>query len=225
MSSFRILAHGLALFALLAPATFASAQETPTAPAAPAVAPTPAELAQNVLNRADDMYRGESSAGKLAMTVVTANYRRTLEVAFWNKGKDKALMRILSPKKEKGTTTLRVDKEMWNYLPKVRRVMKVPSSMMGGSWMGSHFSNDDLVKQNRMSEDFTNAVSFQGERAGKQVIEVTCTPNENAVVVWGKIVVTADAKTYDPTQIQYYAIHRLTIHIMLTHSFLLFYRG
>jgi len=179
--------------------------QAPPAPSEAATgAPTSADLAQKVLNRADDMYRGQSSAGKLTMTVVTVNYRRTLQVAFWNKGQDKALMRILSPKKEKNTTTLRIGKEMWNYLPKVRRTMKLPSSMMGGSWMGSHFSNDDLVKQNRMAEDFTFTVTFQGERDGHDLIEVTCIPNDDAVVVWGKIIVSADAKTYDPHKIEYY---------------------
>ena len=205
MPVLRRLTIGLTAISLVCVPHVALAQ-TPASPAASAPAPaaTQAELAKRVLDRADDMYRGDASAGKLAMTVVTANYRRTLEVAFWNKGKDKALMRILSPKKEKGTTTLRVGKEMWNYLPKVSRVMKVPSSMMGGSWMGSHFSNDDLVKQNRMAEDFTFSVSFEGERAGQSVVEVTCIPTEDAVVVWGKIVVVADGKTYEPTQIQYY---------------------
>ena len=199
----------LALFALglLCLPGQAWAQDAP-APAAPAAAEPAAEdataLALRVLARADDMHRGDSSAGKLSMTVVTANWQRTLDLSFWNKGKEKSLVRILAPKKEKGTTTLRVGKEMWNYLPKVRRVMKVPSSMMGGSWMGSHFSNDDLVKQNRMSEDFKFEISFRGEREGKSVVEVTCIPNEDAVIVWGKIVVNADAKTLDPFRIEYF---------------------
>ena len=185
--------------------------DTPATPEAPSdttktpdAAANSAELVNRIVARVDDMYRGDASAGRLTMTVVTAHWTRSLEVAFWSKGKDKSFIRILSPKKEKGSTTLRLGKEMWNYLPKVKRVMKVPSSMMGGAWMGSHFTNDDLVKQNRMSEDFDCSVGFQGERGGRNIAEVSCAAKDDAVVVWGKAVIIADPKTLDPMEIKYY---------------------
>ena len=113
-------------------------------------------------------------------------------------------MRILAPKKEMGTTTLMVEHNIWNYLPKVKRVIKVPSSMMGGSWMGSHFTNDDLVKDSRMADDYTFEISFNGKQDRKNVIEITCIPNEDAAVVWGKIIVQVEQDTYLPTKMTYF---------------------
>lgn len=158
----------------------------------------------DLLDRVDDTYRGVNSVARVSMRVVTENWERELEIKAWSEGADKSLMRILSPKKEKGTATLMVDENVWNYLPKVRRVIKVPSSMMGGAWMGSHFTNDDLVKQSRMVKDFTFERTFIGERNGISEIEVTLTPREDAAVVWGKIVVVVDEATCLPIRQVYY---------------------
>ncbi len=162
---------------------------------------------KTILDTIDDMYRGESSKGKMTMQVKTEYWQRTLQIEIWSKGTTKSLMRILSPKKEKGTTTLRVDDNMWNYLPKVKRVMKVPTSMMGGSWMGSHFTNDDLVKESRMSLDY----DFEVSPIKNGRIDITCIPKPEAAVVWGKIIVQVEthdaaqgAIQYLPLKIDYY---------------------
>jgi outer membrane lipoprotein-sorting protein len=122
----------------------------------------------------------------------------------WSKGEDKSLFKILKPKKEKGLATLRVDKNVWNYMPKVKRVVKIPSSMMSSSWMGSHFTNDDLVKQSRMTDDYTFSITFEGMQDGKTIIEVTCLPNKEAAVVWGKVEVVVYADDYLPLRMMYY---------------------
>ena len=96
-----------------------------------APAPAAAEASgREILDRVDDLFRGDASHGEMEMTITTAHWRRTLAVEFWSRGQDQSLMRILAPKKEKGTATLRVGNEMWNYLPKVKRVIKLPSSML-----------------------------------------------------------------------------------------------
>ena len=168
--------------------------------AAQAEALTPREI----LDKVDDLSRGKSSRGKMTMSITTAHWSRSLTLEFWNKGKDKSLIRILSPKKEKGMTTLRSGNNIWNYLPKINRIIKLPSSMMGSSWMGSHFSNDDLVKESRMADDYTFEISFQGQKEGRRVVEITCIPHEDAVVVWGRIIVTVDSDEYLPLKILYY---------------------
>jgi len=160
--------------------------------------------AKDILDRVDDLFRGDSSHGRMVMTVTTVNWKRSLTIEAWSEGKDKSLLRILAPTKEKGTATLRVDNDIWNYLPKVNRVIKLPSSMMGSSWMGSHFTNDDLVKESRMADDYTFEVTYEGERAGRKVIEITCIPKPEAVVVWGKLVVEVAAEDYMPFEMVYY---------------------
>jgi len=178
-------------------------------PAGPAVGPPAARAAdgrspKEILDKADDLFRGRSSRGRMTMTVRTANYQRALTLEFWNKGKEKSLVRILDPQKERGTATLRAGQDVWNWLPKVGRVVKVPSSMMGGNWMGSHFTNDDLVKQSRMADDFTHQQTFEGTRDGQAVIELTLTPRPDAAVVWGKVVVTVRGTDLLPLAIAYF---------------------
>ena len=159
---------------------------------------------EKILNNVDDLYRSNASHSILTLSVTTVNWQRTLTLEQWSKGEDKSLIKVLKPKKEKGLATLRVDKNVWNFLPKVKRVVKIPSSMMSSSWMGSHFTNDDLVKQSRMTEDYTFSISFEGTREGKNIVEITCLPNKNAAVVWGKVEVVVYRDDNIPLQIIYY---------------------
>jgi outer membrane lipoprotein-sorting protein len=159
---------------------------------------------KEILDSVDDLYRSNASHGILILSVTTVNWQRTLTLEQWSKGQDKSLIKILKPKKEKGLTTLRVDKNVWNYMPKVKRVVKIPSSMMSSSWMGSHFTNDDLVKQSRMADNYTFSVTFEGKRDEKEIIEITCIPNKVAAVVWGKVEVVVYADDYIPLQMTYY---------------------
>ena len=173
---------------------------------------TPGEI----LDRVDDVFRGESSVGRASMTIVTKHWTRTLVIDFWSRGKEKSLIRILEPAKERGTATLKVGRELWNYLPKVNRVIKLPSSMMSASWMGSHFTNDDLVRQSRMSEDYDFEVSFEGKREGVEVVELTCIPKEDAAVVWGKVVVLVERARYLPLSVLY---HNEDLELMRTMTY------
>jgi hypothetical protein len=138
------------------------------------------------------------------MNVTTAHWKRSLTLETWSKGKEKSLVRVLAPKKEKGTATLRSGNDIWNYLPKVKRVIKLPSSMMAASWMGSHFTNDDLVKESRMAEDYTFELTFSGVAEGQEVVEITCHPKPEAAVVWGKVLVRARRDGYLPLFIEYF---------------------
>ena len=159
---------------------------------------------KEILDHVDDLFRGESSYGIFSMRVVTEHYSREMKMEGWSRGKDYSLIRILAPKKEKGTATLKAGKDIWNYLPKIRRVIKVPSSMMGGSWMGSHFTNDDLVKESRMADDYDHEVTFRGDREGVRVIGLTLMPKPLAAVVWGKVVVTVMEKDFMPVGVDYF---------------------
>ncbi len=159
---------------------------------------------QEILDKVDDLFRGGSSYGRATMIVRTEHWQRTLSLEMWSQGKERSLYRILAPKKEKDTATLKSGKDLWNYLPKVKRVIKLPSSMMSASWMGSHFSNDDLVRDSRMADDYDYEKSFEGIRDDREVVDLTCIPKEDAAVVWGKVVVTAAKPDYLPVSIQYF---------------------
>ena len=159
---------------------------------------------EKILDGVDDLYRSNASHGIITLSVTTVNWQRTLTLEQWSKDEDKSLFKILKPKKEKGLATLRVDKNVWNYMPKVKRVVKIPSSMMSSSWMGSHFTNDDLVRESRMADDYNFSITFEGIREGNAIIEITCIPYNDAAVVWGKVVVIVYHNNYIPLRMIYY---------------------
>jgi hypothetical protein len=118
----------------------------------------------------------------------------------WSLERDYYLVRILEPAKERDVATLKRSQEVWNYLPKVDRVIKVPPSMMGGSWMGSHITNDDLVKANHIDEEYV--LRLLEETDDHYVVE--CLPKADAAVVWGKIVYRIRKQPQVPLQIDYF---------------------
>ncbi len=157
----------------------------------------------DLLNAADDATRGDSSRAKIEMQVKTARYERTMQMEALSKGTEHSLVRILSPAKDAGMSTLMVEDNVWNYLPKVDRTMKVPGAMMSGSWMGSHFSNDDLVKSNRLADEFDGEITQRPADNEENAYEVTLTPKPDAPVVWGKVVVRVRADLV-PLLMSYY---------------------
>lgn len=168
----------------------------------PAFADAPDPLVEELLRATDDTNRGQSSMAVIEMQVKTARYERAMKMKVWSKGTEHSLIRILEPAKDAGVATLKVEENLWNYLPKVDRTMKVPSGMMGSSWMGSHLTNDDLVREARLSEDFTfELTSRPANGEGNYVI--TCVPKPEAPVVWGKVVVEVRADKV-PVKIDYF---------------------
>lgn len=149
-----------------------------------AAEPTLEELLKNT----DDMTRGTSSDAVVEMHVKTANYERTMKMRIWSAGTEKTLIRILEPAKDAGISTLKVEDNIWNYLPKVDRTMKVPAGMMSGNWMGSHFTNDDLVKESRLSEDFDGRITSRPADNAEGLYVIELVPKPDAPVVWGSIV-------------------------------------
>ncbi len=138
--------------------------------------------ARAVIDRMEQLYRGDSSDATITMEVHTPQYRRMLKMSAQSLGKELAFFRILSPKKDRGVTTLKRDEEMWNYFPKINKVIKVPPSMMMGAWMGSDFTNDDLVKETQLIDAYHLSMTEDESK-----YYVTLTPKEQTVTVWGKI--------------------------------------
>ncbi len=190
--TFRPVARALVLAAILAPAA-----------SAPAAAQTDPEVLA-IIDEVDRLMRGESSTGRMRMEIDTENWSRSLEMQLWSLGTEYSLVRVESPPREAGTATLKVDNEVWNYLPRADRTIKIPPSMMLGSWMGSHFTNDDLVKESRLVEDYDIVISFEGDREGDEVWEFTLTPKPEAPVIWGRIEQSVRKRDRMPLRARYY---------------------
>lgn len=156
-----------------------------------------------IIRRVDQLYRSKSSYSQLEMEIVTPHWQRTLSMDAWTMGMDKTFIRITAPKKDKGVATLRIENEMWNYLPKTNKVIKIPPSMMMSSWMGSDFTNDDLVKEFSLFEDFSYE-QIRPEGGSEDTIYVNCIPREDLPVVWGNIVTAVRKEDYMPVWQKYY---------------------
>ncbi len=155
---------------------------------------------QQLVREVEQQYWGVSSRARVTMEVRTANWQRSLEMESWSLGRERFITRILKPAKEKGVATLKVDNEVWNYLPKVDRTMKIPPSMMGGAWMGSHITNDDLVKGNKIDEEY----SFTLLEETEEYWRVEGIPKPDAAVVWGKIIYQIHKATRTPQVVEYF---------------------
>jgi hypothetical protein len=122
-----------------------------------------------IIDRVDQLLRGESSRATIEMQIRTEHWDRSIRMKVWSLGADFSLIQVESPPREAGTTTLKADTEIWNYLPRVDKTIKIPASMMMGSWMGSHFTNDDLVHESRLIEDYDVTIAFEGPMDGVAV--------------------------------------------------------
>lgn len=145
------------------------------------------QTAVEIVDRVDRLMRGESSRGSVEMEIVTENWSRSMVMDISSLGTEYALIRITSPRKEAGTATLKAGNEIWNYLPRVDRTIKLPSSLMGSAWMGSHFTNDDLVKEHRLVDDYEITIAFEGMRDQVEVWEFDLVPRPDAAVIWDRL--------------------------------------
>jgi outer membrane lipoprotein-sorting protein len=150
----------------------------------------------------EDLYRWDRSLASAELTVTKPRRTRTMSMRIWSKGRDRALIVIDSPPREKGTATLKVDKNLWNYLPRIKRTVRIPPSMMLASWMGSDFSNDDLVRESSYSEDYTYRLAGQSEEPAGWVIEFTAKPD--VVGLWSRIVFVFSTDGTLPLAARYY---------------------
>lgn len=161
------------------------------------------QRAREIVDRVARLFSSKSSIATVEMQITNENWQRTISVQIWSLG-DKIRVRISSPREDAGTGVLKVGSDIWYYLPKADRTIKMPPSMTMTSWMGSDFTLDDLVKESHLTRDYFTALSFEGERNGVRVYEITLTPRPEAVVVWGKILLEVRQADHMPMWQRYY---------------------
>ncbi len=145
-----------------------------------------ANEARGIVRAAIDYWRGTSSYGEMTMTIHRPDWERSMSMRAWTQGDDRSLVRVTAPKKDRGNGTLIDDDNMWSYSPKINRVIKVPSSMMGQSWMGSDFSNKDISRVDDIIDQYEHSILDKEDRDGHTVYQIESIPHEDAAVVWGK---------------------------------------
>ncbi len=156
---------------------------------------------EKIIKNLDELYRSNTAYVEMVMTIQTPDWKRTLTMKSWSEGLKKTFIVIESPRREKGISTMRKGNEMWNFFPKINKVMKVPPSMMMGNWMGSDFTNDDLVKESTRMDDY-HAKLLKGKNKDHYYVEFV--PHRDTVSLWGKIVSEIDKISLLPLNEIYY---------------------
>ena len=150
--------------------------------------------ATDIVRDAINHWRGLSSQGAMTMTIHRPDWQRSMSMESWTLGEKRSLIRVTAPRKDRGNGTLMDNNNMWSFSPKINRVIKVPSSMMSQSWMGSDFSNNDISRSDEILEQYDHTLLSESEVDGYVTYEVESIPHEDAAVVWGKevLVVRSD---------------------------------
>ncbi|MBE9502923.1 MAG: outer membrane lipoprotein-sorting protein [Proteobacteria bacterium] len=171
----------------------------------PALAQQKELSALDIIKKVDQLLRGDSAHSVMEMTIINPRWKRTLKMESWERGRKESLVRILAPKKEEGVGSLKIDYQMWNYLPRVERIIKIPPSMMMSSWMGSDFTNDDLVKESSIVEDYSHTLLGTVDLNGTDAFKIEAIPKPEAPVVWGKLYFFVREKDYVPLRQEYFS--------------------
>jgi outer membrane lipoprotein-sorting protein len=163
-----------------------------------------AQDASEIVKRSDELMRSKSSYSEITMTIVKPDWSRTISLKAWALEPDYALMYITAPARDKGSATLKRKNEVWNWLPSAQRVIKIPPSMMLQSWMGSDFTNDDLVRQSSIVKDYHHTIIGDEKIDNYQCYKIQMIPKPEAGVVWGRIVVWISKDKYLQVKAEYY---------------------
>ncbi len=160
--------------------------------------------AKEIIRKADEKTRGLSSEGTMTMTVIRPDWTRTITMKTWSKSREYSLVLITSPAKDKGGVFLKIKTEMWNWVPAIDKTIKIPPSMMLQSWMGSDFTNDDLVRQSSIVVDYTHKLLGKEMVREMECYKIELTPLPEAAVVWGKVIMWITVSGFDTWMVEYY---------------------
>ncbi len=164
--------------------------------------------AEELVKKMDDLMRGGTSYMELKMVIHNPDWARPREFEMFSydsRKEEKAFIRITSPARDRGSGFLKIGYNLWMYVPRTERVMKVPPSMMHQSWMGSDFTNDDLVRESSIVKDYDHKIlEVEDHPEGGRVYHVELLPKPEAPVVWGKILLWVWDNGFIPTKQQFF---------------------
>ena len=163
-----------------------------------------AQSAKDVIKKMDDKMQGNSNRSVMKMSVIRPEWKREVTMKGWALDRDYSLILITSPARDKGQVFLKRKTEMWNWQPSIDRVIKLPPSMMLQSWMGSDFTNDDLVKQSSVVNDYVHSFKKDTAIAGLSAWQIEMIPKPEAAVVWGKVISFIDKKDFNQLLVRFY---------------------
>lgn len=160
--------------------------------------------AEEIIRRTDANMRGNTLQAEMVIKTMRPTWTREMGVKTWAKGQDYSMILITAPAKDKGVAFLKRKKEVWNWVPTLERSIKLPPSMMSQSWMGTDFTNDDLVKESSVIEDYVHSLAGDTIIRGMDCYIVQMIPKPEAAVVWGKVMMYVDKKNFVEVHVKFY---------------------
>lgn len=174
--------------------------------------------ANTVVTKSDQQMRGDSSYTELTMNIIRQDWTRSMSMKSWTKDKNLSLVLITGPEKDRGSASLKRDKEMWSWLPSIERVIKIAPSMLGQSWMGSDFTNDDLINQSSIVVDYDHKLIKEEMIDGEKVWVIDAMAKPDAPVVWSKVRLWISQKTFIQRKVESYDEFDELVNTMTTYD-------
>lgn len=159
---------------------------------------------KEIVEKSDNLQRGETNEGEMSMTIIRPKWERTITMKNWSKGTEYSMTYITGPAKDKGQVFLKRKNEMWNWVPAISRMIKLPPSMMSQGWMGSDYSNDDILKESSIVVDYIHEIIGNEFVAGLDCYKIELIPKEDAAVVWGKVIKWISKDDFWQLKTEYY---------------------
>lgn len=170
--------------------------------------------AREIVKKADDKGRGQTSQGVMTLTIIRPDWTRSITMKAWSKGTEYSLIYISAPAKEKGQVFLKRQNDMWNWVPSIERIIKIPPSMMMQSWMGSDFTNDDLVKESSIVVDYTQTLLGKEKIRDQECYKIELIPLPEAAVTWGKVITWITVDGFNQWKAEYYDEDSSLVNVM-----------
>tara|TARA_R110002072_G_scaffold56447_2_gene146274 strand:- start:890 stop:1657 length:768 start_codon:yes stop_codon:yes gene_type:complete len=162
------------------------------------------DSAKSIIEKADNKRLGKTSSSTMTLKIIRPKWTREIDLKLWTKGNDLMMILITGPARDEGTAFLKRGDEIYNWIPRIERSIKLPPSSMMQSWMGSDFTNDDLVKQSSMVNDYKHTLIGKEEINDREAYKILLEPKEEASVVWGKVEAWVDTEESLFLKLAYY---------------------
>ncbi|EKO3832048.1 outer membrane lipoprotein-sorting protein [Vibrio harveyi] len=177
-----------------------------------------AESAFDIVQKSDQAMRGDSSYTESTMEIIRPDWTRSMTMKSWTKGTDLSLVLVTAPAKDKGSASLKRQREMWNWVPSIERVIKIAPSMLSQSWMGSDFTNDDLINQSSIVVDYQHELKGEDVFDGDKVWVIDAVAKPDAPVVWNKVTLWISKSTYLQRKVEFYDEFDERVNVMTTYD-------
>ena len=165
---------------------------------------TSAQDAAEIIEKMEETMRGHSSYAEMTMIIERPRFTREVSMRSWSLGNDYSLIQITAPARDQGTTFLKRNNEIWNYVPNIDRTIKMPPSMMSQSWMGSDFTNDDLVRESSTVDDYEHRILQEDVVEGRTAWVIELIPKPESPIVWGKVLMWVDQEEFFQLKVENY---------------------